>query len=155
MRIVAASVAVALCLLAACGWVRPKPSVEPDPFGPHVVESRRLRSVMKQLLAMIPEDPDAVAPPTADPAKVRHEVREVSLSLAAQADRIEAALMRRELPASQRNEFYALADALRRQANGLAGEAATLPADQLQPRFDAVLATCHACHDRFRAPRDG
>ena len=108
---------------------------------------------MKQLLALLPDDPDTMAPPTADRGEVRTEIRNVSLALADQSGRITRAIGRRQLPASQRERFIGLAEALRQSATALADEAETLPATQLQARFDAVLATCNGCHDEFRGAR--
>jgi len=127
---------------------------EPEPFAAHIVESKRIRGVMKNLLALVPEDPNAFAASTANDAELRTAIRASSLEIAAEAGRIEKALARRELPASQRATFLALADLLRGRANDLAGEAADAPPERLQAQFGRVLDTCHACHDSFRGARD-
>lgn len=147
--------AVALALLGAgCAWLEPgKP--EPEPFASHIVESQRLRSVMKQLLALVPEDPVAIAAAPPNIAAVREEIRNVSLALADQSVSIDNALARRELPASQREKFHALAATLRDRADALAEDAETLSAEELRARFDDVLTTCHSCHDQFRGAHGG
>lgn len=146
---------VALVALGAgCSGIAAK-RPEPEPFAPHIVESQRLRSVMKQLLALVPEDPDTIALGPTDIETVRREIRTTSLALADQAQSVRNALSRRELPASQRERFLALADALRERATALGDDAATLPAAALRERFDGIVATCNACHDEFRGGRDG
>ncbi len=149
-------VLAALLALAHGGCTPTQPPVrQPDPVSAHVVESRKVRNVMRSLLALVPEDPSWVEPMAEHERSVREGLRTTSLELAAQAERIEWALARRELPASQRRVFLGLADQLRERATRLSEEALQVPHAALQARFEQVIDTCHRCHDLFRGPADG
>ncbi|MEN8158722.1 MAG: cytochrome c [Myxococcota bacterium] len=153
MRCSVATIGVAIALACAVsqdGRVEDRPAAT-RPAVVHAIEGERLSERMLDLDRLagtrLPQALDAEAAwgTRAD------DVAEVARAIAASAARIPEAAP--PLAAAEREEFTALAEALRSRALALAEAAERREEEPLRRRLAELEAACAQCHERFRLPR--
>lgn len=120
----------------------------------HALHEERLRELMRSLSLLYDERLPQAMDVAGERARRREEIAEVARALADSAARIPVVMPADGLDARSQAQFRAGARALEAQARDLADEADTLDAPAIDARVQAIAATCHDCHTRFRPGGD-
>jgi len=120
--------------------------------GLHVVNSERLRLIMKQLRALDLEAICREMEVGRQPDRRIEEVAEMASALASDARLIPALFKDTEMTSESRRVFDQLAARLQNQASQLGDLARSQNARRIQSKLDELVQTCNECHQSFRGP---